>query len=72
MTVLAFPGSPADMAKLLRDLADDIEANGARHVEVLALRADATCDFRWSGTASFIERLGLLDMAKNHVHRAAE
>ncbi len=71
MTVLAFPGSPTDMAKMLRNLADDIEANGARHVEVAALRPDGSCDFMWSGNASFIERLGLLETAKSHIHIAA-
>ena len=71
MSVLAFPGSPADMAKMLRDLADAIEAHGARHVEVAALHTDGACDFMWSGNASFIERLGLLETAKSHIHLAA-
>ena len=60
-----FPGGPLDQAQILRDLADRCEAGEIKFFTVVTLEHDGSTGFCHSGKSSFIEHIGLLELAKD-------
>lgn len=67
-----FAGNPLEQAQRLRDLADRCEAGEIRFVTVAALEQDGSTAFMHSGKCSFIEFVGLLDLAKDTAYKRTE
>lgn len=60
-----FAGNPIEQAQRLRELADRCEAGEIRFVTVAVLEQDGSTGFMHSGVCSFIESIGLWDLAKD-------
>jgi len=66
--LLAFPGSPLAAARRLRQIARELEqSRDGRYVHVAILGTDGTMRLAELGRASFIERVGLLAVARDTV-----
>jgi hypothetical protein len=66
--ILAFPGSPLAVARRLRQIARDLEqSRDGRYVHVAILGLDGAMRLAEMGRASFVERVGLLAVARDTV-----
>lgn len=66
-----FVGNPLKQAAILRDLADRCEAGEIKFFTVVTLEHDGSTGFCHCGKSSFIEHIGLLDMAKDTAYAKA-
>lgn len=66
--LVAFPASPLAAARRLRQVARELEvARDGRYIHVAILGTDGTMRLLELGRASFVERVGLLDVAKDTI-----
>jgi len=70
--LLEFPGGVAEQVRLLREIADRCERGEIRFFTVAALESDGSTAFCHSGTCSFIEFVGLIDLAKDTAYKRTE